>query len=93
MFYEIEQEWSCAPKGLFDFGFALVGFLIFLDKFNDIGNNLTRLNKSFNAAVGSVQSRLLPQGRRFAELAGQSCEIDVSDQIDEVVRQIPVEEQ
>ena len=63
-------------------------FSTFIDKFNDIGNNLTRLNKSFNAAVGSAQSRLLPQGRRFAELAGQHGEIDVSDQIDEVVREI-----
>ena len=63
-------------------------FLIFIGKFNDIGNNLTRLNKSFNAAVGSAQSRLLPQGRRFAELAGQSGEMDVSDPIDEVVREI-----
>ena len=63
-------------------------FSIFIDKFNDIGNNLTRLNKSFNAAVGSAQSRLLPQGRRFAELAGQNVEIDLSDQIDEVVREI-----
>ena len=86
--YEIGQEWSCVPKGLLDFGFALVDFSIFLDKFNDIGNNLTRLNKSFNSAVGSAQSRLLPQGRRFAELAGQNGEIDVSDQIDEVVREI-----
>ena len=63
-------------------------FSTFIDKFNDIGNNLTRLNKSFNAAVGSAQSRLLPQGRRFAELAGQNGEIDLSDQIDEVVREI-----
>ena len=70
MSYGVEQEWSCLPKGFFDFGFALVDFSIFLDKFNDIGNNLTRLNKSFNAGVGSAQSRLLPQGRRFAELAG-----------------------
>ena len=46
------------------------------------------MNNSFNAAVGSAQSRLLPQGRRFAELAGQSGEIDLSDQIDEVVREI-----
>ena len=61
-------------------------FSILIDKFNDIGNNLTRLNKSFNAAVGSAQSRLLPQGRRFAELAGQNGEMDLSDQIDEVVR-------
>ena len=63
-------------------------FSTFIDKFNDIGNQLNRLNKSFNAAVGSAQSRLLPQGRRFAELAGQNGEIDVSDQIDEVVREI-----
>ena len=63
-------------------------FSIFIDKFNDVGSNLTRLNKSFNAAVGSAQSRLLPQGRRFAELAGQNGEIDLSDQIDEVVREI-----
>ncbi|QNI67199.1 DNA recombination protein RmuC [Synechococcus sp. BMK-MC-1] len=33
-------------------------FSTFIDKFNDIGNNLTRLNKSFNAAVGSAQSLL-----------------------------------
>ena len=63
-------------------------FSIFIDKFNDIGLDINRLNKSFNAAVGSAQSRLLPQGRRFAELAGQSGELDVADQIDEVVREI-----
>ena len=63
-------------------------FSIFIDKFNDIGSQLNRLNKSYNAAVGSAQSRLLPQGRRFAELAGQNGEIDVTDQIDEVVREI-----
>ena len=61
---------------------------VFVDKVNDIGNNLTRLNKSFNTAVGSAQSRLLPQGRHFAELAGQSGEIAMGDQIDEVVREI-----
>ena len=63
-------------------------FFTFINKFNDIGNNLTRLNRSFNAAVGSAQSRLLPQGRRFAELAGQNGEMDLSDQIDEVLREI-----
>ncbi len=67
-------------------------FSTFIDKFNDIGNNITRLNKSFNAAVGSAQSRLLPQGRRFAELAGQNDEIDFTDQIDEVVREIQTSE-
>ena len=84
----IGLEWSCVPEGLFDFRFVLVDFSILLDKFNDIGNALTCLNKSFNAVVGSAQSRFLPQGRRFAELEGQNGEIDVSDQIDEVVREI-----
>ena len=63
-------------------------FSIFIDKFNDISTQLTRLNKSFNAAVGSAQSLLLPQGRRFAELAGQNCDIDAGDHIDELVREI-----
>ena len=63
-------------------------FLIFIDKFNSIGANLSRLNKSFNEAVGSAQSRLLPQGRRFAEMAGQDSETNLSDAIDEEVREI-----
>ena len=63
-------------------------FLIFIDKFNDIGNYLTCLNKIFHAAVGSAQGRLMPQGRRFAELLGQSGEIDLGEQIDEAVREI-----
>jgi DNA recombination protein RmuC len=40
-------------------------FLMFVDKFNAVGSSLTRLNKSYNEAVGSAQSRLLPQGRRL----------------------------
>ena len=67
-------------------------FLIFIDKFNDIGNHLTCLNKIFHAAVGSAQGRLMPQGRRFAELLGQSGEIDLGEQIDEAVREIHVGE-
>jgi len=46
------------------------------------------LNKSFNEAVGSAQSRLLPQGRRFAEIAGQNGQANLSDAIDEEVREI-----
>ncbi len=64
-------------------------FTIIINKFNDIGKDITRLNNSFNAAVGSAQSRLLPQ-RRFAQLAGQNGEMNKSDQIDEVVREIQV---
>tara|TARA_B100000674_G_scaffold356765_1_gene299562 strand:- start:234 stop:590 length:357 start_codon:yes stop_codon:yes gene_type:complete len=68
-------------------------FSTFIDKFNDIGRDIARLNKSFNATVGSAQNRLQQQGRRFAELAGQSGEIDLSDQIDDVVRKIQAGEQ
>jgi DNA recombination protein RmuC len=63
-------------------------FLLFIDKFNAIGANLSRLNKSFNDAVGSAQGRLLPQGRRFAELAGQNGELNLGETIDEAVREI-----
>ena len=63
-------------------------FLIFVDKFNAIGSNLARLNKSYNDAVGSAQSRLLPQGRRFAEMAGQQAEPKLPDPVDESVREL-----
>ena len=63
-------------------------FLMFVDKFNAVRSNLAKLNKSYNEAVGSAQSRLLPQGRRFAELAGQNNETRIDDGIDSVVREI-----
>ena len=63
-------------------------FLTFVDKFNAVGSNLARLNKSYNEAVGSAQSRLIPQGRRFSELAGQGGEAKLNDAIDSVVREI-----
>jgi DNA recombination protein RmuC len=63
-------------------------FLTFVDKFNAIGSNLARLNKSYNDAVGSAQSRLLPQGRRFAEMAGQQAEPKLPDPVDESVREL-----
>jgi DNA recombination protein RmuC len=66
-------------------------FLLFIDKFNAIGANLSRLNKSFNDAVGSAQGRLLPQGRRFAELAGQNGELSMGETIDQAVREIQAE--
>ncbi len=63
-------------------------FLTFVDKFNAIGSNLARLNKSYNDAVGSAQSRLLPQGRRFAELAGQQAEAKTPETVEEGVREL-----
>ena len=67
-------------------------FLTFVDKFNAIGSNLARLNKSYNDAVGSAQSRLLPQGRRFAELAGQQTDAKVPEAVEESVRELLIGE-
>ena len=53
-----------------------------------VENNLNHLNRCFNSALISVKSPLLLPGRRFAELARQSGELDLSNQIDEVVREI-----
>ena len=63
-------------------------FLTFVDKFNAIGSNLARLNKSYNDAVGSAQGRLLPQGRRFAELAGQQADAKAPETVEESVREL-----
>jgi DNA recombination protein RmuC len=63
-------------------------FMVFVDKFNLVGTNLSRLNKSFNDAVGSAQGRLLPQGRRFSELTGQQNEPKFPDAIEESVRDL-----
>ena len=65
-------------------------FANFTDKFNSIGSNFSRLNKSFNEAVGSYERRLLPQGRKFGELAGQGQELSLSEPIDSSVREIQV---
>lgn len=63
-------------------------FVTFADKFNAVGSNLARLNKSFNDAVGSAQSRLMPQGRRFAQMAGQQNEPQFPEAIEETVREL-----
>ena len=63
-------------------------FSRFTDRFNSIGTNITRLNKSFNDAVGTYERSLLPQGRRFAEMAGQNFDLKLSDGIEGSVREI-----
>ena len=63
-------------------------FSRFTDRFNSIGTNITRLNKSFNDAVGTYERSLLPQGRRFAEMAGQNSDLKLSDGIEGSVREI-----
>ena len=63
-------------------------FITFTDKFNAVGSNLSRLNKAFNDAVGSYERRLMPQGRKFAELAGQNPDISLTDSVDTSVRDL-----
>lgn len=63
-------------------------FLVFADKPNTVGTSLSRLNRSFNDAVGSAQSRWLPQGRRFAELAGQNSEPRIPEVVEDSVREL-----
>ncbi len=54
----------------------------------DLPTDLIRLNKSFNDAVGTYERSLLPQGRRFAEMAGQNSDLKLSDGIEGSVREI-----
>ena len=66
-------------------------YALFTDKFNAVGANISKLNKSFNEAVGSYERRLMPQGRKFAELAGQNVDQQLTEGIDEEVREIKPE--
>ncbi len=62
-------------------------FSIFTEKFNAIGSSLLRLNKSFNEAVGSYEKRLIPQGKKFAEMSGQNNELNLTDLIQSNVKE------
>ncbi len=68
-------------------------FSRFTDRFNTIGTNITRLNKSFNDAVGTYERSLLPQGRRFAEMAGQNFDIKLTDGIEGSVRELKAQDE
>ena len=68
-------------------------FSNFIEKFNLIGSNITRLNKSFNDAVGSFERRLMPQGKRFAEISGQNTELNLTEEVDIKVKELKSSEQ
>ena len=68
-------------------------FASFTDKFNSIGMNISRLNKSFNEAVGSYERRLIPQGKRFAEMAGQNQDLTLTEGIEGSVKEINSKEE
>ena len=68
-------------------------FAKFTDYFNAIGTSISSLNKTFNDAVGSYQSRLMPQGKRFAEMAGQNADLKLTDGIEGTVRELKAKEE
>ncbi len=68
-------------------------FSKFTDYFNAIGTSISSLNKTFNDAVGSYQSRLMPQGKRFAEMTGQNSDLKLSDGIEGTVRELKAKEE
>ena len=61
-------------------------FLNFVEKFSEVGSNISKLNKSYNAAQGSYEKRLLPQAKRIAELSGQNPEFNAPNEVDSNIR-------
>ena len=61
-------------------------FLNFVEKFSEVGTNISKLNKSYNTAQGSYEKRLLPQAKRIAELSGQNPEFNTPNAIDSNIR-------
>ncbi len=63
-------------------------FTKFTEYFNSIGKSIENLNETFNAAASSYQSRLLVQGKRFADSAGQSSDLKLTKGIDASVTEV-----
>ena len=42
--------------------------MIFISRYQEVGNRLTKAVHAFNDSVGSFDSRVVPQGRKFAQL-------------------------
>lgn len=65
-----------------------------VDKLGKVGNAIESSVKSYSDLVASVESRLLPQTRKFKELgAGDSDEIASPKQIEQMPRQVAAPEQ
>ena len=62
-------------------------FLVFVEKFSEVGSKISNLNKSYNAAQGSYEKRLLPQAKRIAELSGQNNEFLPLTEIDTNIKE------
>jgi DNA recombination protein RmuC len=68
---------------------------IMADKMGKVGDAIERSTKSYNELVGSVESRVLPQARKFKELGAGDAGIDIAaaPQIEIVPRPLAPPEQ
>jgi len=66
---------------------------VFLGHLSKAGRQLDSAVKAYNSAVGSAESRVLPQVRRFQELGAASGEeLEAPKPVEQAVRQIVAEE-
>jgi DNA recombination protein RmuC len=68
---------------------------VMADKISKVGDAIEKSNKSYNELVGSVESRVLPQARKFKELGAGDAGIDIAPppQIETAPRQLQAPEQ
>jgi len=61
--------------------------LTFISRYQDVGRELNSAVTAFNRSIGSFDSRVVPQGRRFAELVtGSEDNFRVPEEIDQTPR-------
>jgi DNA recombination protein RmuC len=81
------QEISEMGKQLYD------RMRIFADHMTGIGGGLETVNKAYNSAVGSLESRVLPSAKRFKELGAASGEdIGIVKTVETQPRQVSIPE-
>jgi DNA recombination protein RmuC len=77
------QEISELGKDLYD------RIRVFAAHLGDVGKNIDRATESYNKAVGSLETRILVNARKFKELGAASGEeIETLDTIDKTTRKI-----
>jgi DNA recombination protein RmuC len=91
-----QEQLACNAKAISDLGKELYDRIaVMVGHLNDMGSGLRKANDSFNRAVGSMESRVLPSVRRFRDL-GVPASADVAslEPVDRVPRSIePAEEE